>query len=73
MRVADDGDWTTKFHWRRAGRAGSRVTVTWDVPGGAAPGRYRLVYNGDVLEPSGALRPFTAATEPFEVRRPADP
>jgi neutral ceramidase len=67
-RVADDGDWATRFHWRRAGRAGSRVTVTWDVPPDAAPGCYRFVYRGDVLEPSGGLRSFTATTAAFEVR-----
>jgi neutral ceramidase len=66
--VADDSDWATKFHWRRAGRVGSRVTITWDVPAEVDAGRYRLVYHGDVLEAGGALRPFTAATDPFEVR-----
>jgi neutral ceramidase len=66
-RVADDGDWATKFHWRRAGRAGSRVTITWDVATDADPGRHRLVYHGDVLDAGGALRPFSAATDPFEV------
>jgi neutral ceramidase len=67
-RVADDGDWVTRFDWRRVGRSGSRVSVRWDVPADAACGRYRLVYRGDVLEREGRLRPFTAATEPFEVR-----
>lgn len=67
VRVADDSDWATKFHWRRAGRAGSRVTITWDVPSEVDGGRYRLVYHGDVLEPGGAVRPFAAATDPFEV------
>ena len=66
-RIADDGDWTTRFHWRRAGRAGSRVTVTWDVPASAEDGQYRLVYLGDVLESAGLLRPFSSATESFDV------
>jgi neutral ceramidase len=66
-RVADDGDWATRFGWRRNGRSGSRVNVTWDVPSAAEPGRYRLVYFGDVLEDSGALRPFIGATAPFEI------
>jgi neutral ceramidase len=68
LRIADDSDWATRFHWRRAGRAGSRVTVSWDVPADAEPGRYRLAYHGDVLDPGGALRPFTSVTDPFEVR-----
>lgn len=66
-RIADDGDWATRFHWRRAGRSGSRVTVTWDVPATAEDGSYRLVYLGDALEADGLLRPFTGATEPFTV------
>jgi neutral ceramidase len=67
-RVADDGDWATRFHWRRAGRTGSRVVVTWDVPFDAAPGRYRLVYRGDAVDSAGTLHPFTGTTGPFEVR-----
>jgi neutral ceramidase len=65
--VADDGDWATKFRWRRAGRRGSRVTVTWDVPPDAVPGRYRLCYAGDARDAGGRLQSFTAVTEPFEV------
>jgi neutral ceramidase len=68
VRVADDGDWSTRFHWRRAGRSGSRVSVTWDVPSDVQPGRYRLVYLGDVLEPDSTVRPFSATTDAFEVR-----
>lgn len=67
QRVADDGDWTTRFHWRRAGRSGSRVTVTWDIPPAAEDGRYRIVYLGDVLQAGGALRPISGTTEPFAV------
>ena len=66
VRVADDADWATRLHWRRAGRSGSHITVTWDVPADAA-GRYRVVYRGDVLERGGTLRPLVAATSPFEV------
>ncbi len=66
-RIADDGDWATRFGWRRVGRSGSRVTVTWDVPTDAAPGRYRLTYSGDALEAGGAVRTFTASTAPFTV------
>lgn len=69
VRVADDSDWSTRFAWRRPGRRsrGSHVTVTWAVPAGTPPGRYRLVHHGDALDAGGGLRPFTGATEPFEV------
>ncbi|HET9077865.1 MAG TPA: neutral/alkaline non-lysosomal ceramidase N-terminal domain-containing protein, partial [Acidimicrobiales bacterium] len=29
-RVADDGDWATRFHWSRRGRSVSEITITWD-------------------------------------------
>jgi neutral ceramidase len=67
-RIADDGDWATRFHWRRAGRSGSHVTVTWDVPDTAEDGEYRLVYLGDVLGSDGVLRPVRGATDSFAVR-----
>jgi neutral ceramidase len=68
QRIADDGDWSTKFHWRRAGRAGSCVSIEWDVPSDAAAASYRIVYRGDVLDASGALRPFSGVTASFEIR-----
>jgi neutral ceramidase len=67
-RIADDGDWSTRFHWRRAGRTGSRVTVTWDVPASAEDGRYRLAYFGDVRRSDGRVRPVSGVTAPFEVQ-----
>jgi neutral ceramidase len=67
VRVADDGDWATKFRWRRARRGASIVTIEWVVPADTAPGRYRLVYFGDVREPDGTLRPLVATSEGFDV------
>ena len=66
-RIADDGDWSTKFHWRPVRRGASAVAVEWAIPAGTAPGRYRLAYFGDVRDPDGALRPLTATTDPFDV------
>ena len=65
--VADDSDWSTKFRWSRAGRNGSRVTVTWDVPPDVTTGRYRIRYRGDAADRHGRLAPFVACTTPFEV------
>jgi neutral ceramidase len=70
--VADDGDWATKFHWRRRGRAGSQVVITWDVPAGAE-GTYRITYAGDARAADGTLTPIRGATREFTVapaRRP---
>lgn len=65
-RVADDGDWATKLHWRKDG-AGSRITITWDVPAGVALGEYRIRYHGDISEEGGLLTPFTGTSPSFEV------
>jgi neutral ceramidase len=67
QRIADDGDWSTRFHWRRVGRAGSRITIEWDVRGDAEPGSYRVVYCGDAIDALGVLRPVSGITEPFAV------
>ncbi|MGH3714031.1 MAG: neutral/alkaline ceramidase [Micromonosporaceae bacterium] len=67
--VADDGDWNTTFHWVREAAAGSVVTVTWDVPADAAPGRYRVVYDGHARGANTGLRAFTGVSSTFQVKR----
>jgi neutral ceramidase len=64
--VADDGDWSTKFHWARARRS-QTVTITWDVPPDTPPGRYRIRYLGDART-SGGVQPFTGTSPEFELR-----
>ena len=68
-RVADDGDWSTKLGWSRHGRNLSQITVTWDIPAAAEPGRYRLAYFGDARdEPGdGPLRAIAATSAEFDV------
>ncbi|MBH5333627.1 neutral/alkaline ceramidase [Streptomyces pactum] len=66
--VADDGDWSTRFHWRRDGIAASRVTVTWDIPAGVPAGHYRIRYHGDAKGVTGRITPFTGTTRAFAVR-----
>lgn len=67
VRVADDGDWSTIFRWRRTGRRSSVVTVTWTIPADTAPGRYRLRYDGNARDTENRTRAFTGTTLPFEV------
>ncbi|WP_127784409.1 neutral/alkaline ceramidase [Rhodococcus sp. X156] len=66
-RVADDGDWSTRFGYAHDGLTGSVVTITWDVPAAAAPGTYRITYSGDAKNPWGAITPFTGTSRPFTV------
>lgn len=67
VRVADDGDWSTTFEWRRDGRRGSVVTVTWTVPADTAPGEYRIVHFGAARAESGAVSEFTGCSPEFRV------
>jgi neutral ceramidase len=67
VTVADDGDWSTIFRWRRSGRRASVITLTWTVPANTEPGLYRLRYDGDAHGPDGRMHGFTGTTGPFEV------
>ncbi|CAM3416526.1 neutral/alkaline ceramidase [Kibdelosporangium persicum] len=65
-RHADDGDWSTRYHWKRAGIANSEATITWTIPAGTPPGTYRIVHNGDWKNGwTGAITPFTGTTTTF--------
>ncbi|MEC3975914.1 neutral/alkaline non-lysosomal ceramidase N-terminal domain-containing protein [Amycolatopsis sp. H20-H5] len=64
--IADDGDWSTKFHWSNDKAAGPVVTITWDIPLGAT-GQHRIRYHGDVQGPGGRVEPFTAVSDVFEI------
>lgn len=67
-RVQDDGDWATKFRWARDGIAASKVTISWDVPAGTAPGSYRIVYHGDAKGLLGNITAFTGVSRSFTVQ-----
>jgi neutral ceramidase len=67
--VADDGDWSTMLHYMRRGRAGSRITITWDIPEDAADAEYRIRYHGDARDQTGALRAFTGTSKAIAVGR----
>ena len=68
LTIADDGDWSTKFHWRRTDRAASTVAITWDIPEDIPSGQYRIGYHGDRRTDTAALQAFHSATPAFEVR-----
>lgn len=68
-RIADDGDWSTKFHWARDGVAASKVTISWDIPVAAVAGTYRIRYHGDAKSLGGRITPFTGTTRTFSVTR----
>jgi neutral ceramidase len=67
VRVADDGDWSTLFRWKRVGRSRSRVTISWDVPADAVPGTYRIVHHMDVRHAGGAVTAASGISRGFAI------
>ena len=67
VTIADDSDWSTRFHWKRNGEGGSLITATWDVPVDAEAGTYRIHYSGHVSNASGVVRPLTGESPGFDV------
>jgi neutral ceramidase len=68
--IQDDGDWSTRFTWRRAGPGQSEVTISWDIPNQVESGQYRISYLGDAKDELGALHPFTGTSPAFAVTSP---
>ena len=66
QRVADDGDWATRFRWSRNGRS-SIARISWDIPAEAAAGHYRIRYHGEARGPRGERHPFHGTTAGFDV------
>lgn|GEM_PF-5054039 len=67
ITVADNGDWSTMFRWRRSRRHEFPVTVTWAVPRDALAGRYRLRNDGNARGADGQVVAFCGTTEPSEI------
>ncbi|KAK9767428.1 hypothetical protein K7432_002787 [Basidiobolus ranarum] len=44
--IKNDGDWATKFHWKRKHIAESTVTIQWQIESNTKPGFYRIGYFG---------------------------
>ena len=68
--VLDDGDWDTKFSWKRTTGRTSTVTISWTITPsvrGAEPGRYRIQYHGDARAADGMLREVTGTSPEFVV------
>jgi neutral ceramidase len=65
-RVADDGDWSTSFTWRREGAGRSIATVSWTIPDDTA-GEFRVVHHGTGRSADGTLTHFTGESPSFIV------
>jgi neutral ceramidase len=65
--IADDGDWETRFLWRREHGNGSEVTILWDIPHGTTAGAYQIRYRGEARAASGARHAFSGISPAFAV------
>jgi hypothetical protein len=43
------------------------VTISWDIPGDAVAGTYRISYLGDARDEGGVVRAFTGTSPTFVV------
>jgi neutral ceramidase len=68
VKVDNDNDWSTSYHWERAGLASSIATVTWYIPKHQVLGEYRIVQYGDHKSLSGKIRPYVGVSRPFTLR-----
>lgn len=69
IRVANDNDWETIFHWRRPDGlpTASLITISWMIPKGVQAGEYRLVYHGDWKALDGKVNSFDGVSPTFAV------
>jgi neutral ceramidase len=63
--LQDDGDWATRFRWKRLTKGQSEATVTWDIPADAS-GTFRIRYLGDASE-HGTVQAFSGTSATFDV------
>ncbi|MGI5217960.1 neutral/alkaline ceramidase [Nocardia sp. CA-290969] len=66
-RIANEGEWSVRFHWSKRAPATSIATFTWDIPADTPPGRHRFVHWADRLSPDGTRQPFTGISDEFTV------
>lgn len=63
-----DGDWDTKFHWKRSGIDHSLVTIEWDIATNTPSGQYRLTHTGYYKEAiTGRLHKYSGTSSTFTV------
>lgn len=64
---ATDGDWSTKFHWRRHGISQSVATMEWEIEENTPPGTYRIRNFGNAKSLFGKITPFSGSSSSFNV------
>jgi neutral ceramidase len=68
--VANDGHWNTFYRWVRVDPVwgSSKAAISWDIPGNAASGQYRIRHYGDYKNGwDGSIRGVTGTSRTFQV------
>jgi len=65
--IADDGNWETKFHWKRVSIDQSQCTVEWLIPADTPRGSYRIRTFGVSKSLFGTKTPFSGSSGLFNV------
>ncbi|MDE2402818.1 MAG: neutral/alkaline ceramidase [Burkholderiales bacterium] len=68
IRVADDGDWSTHYHWDRLFATASSANISWTIAPDTAPGTYRIVHHGDAKSLLGKITPLQGISRSFQVQ-----
>ena len=66
VRVHDDGDWSTMIVFHQVLTV-TDAEITWDVPEGTAPGRYRIVYTASGRRLDGTVFPVRGQSPEFDI------
>ncbi|WP_202033115.1 neutral/alkaline ceramidase [Nocardioides sp. WS12] len=68
IRVADDGDFSTRFVWKGFPLGNGQATIAWRTDARTPPGTYRIRYFGDARGLGGAVTPFTGTSPGFVIQ-----
>lgn len=63
--VFTDGDWDTKFTWKREGISRSYCTCQWQTYPTTEPGVYRISHAGFYKSALSGIKPYSGVSRPF--------
>ena len=68
IKVFDDKDWSTIFHWERSGISYSKSSITWQIPSNMTAGKYRIRHFGYYKNGwNGKIYPYVGVSNVFHV------
>lgn len=67
VRVYDDSDYETMFHWERVGKTESKTVVIWNIPKNQPTGMYRMLQFGESKDANGKVTSYKGVSPAFRV------